>query len=256
MDADFPSDYRLVEIGETTSTNDSCREAALAGDPGRLWIRAERQTASRGSRGRSWVSIEGNLLASLLLIDPAPREQAFLLSYVAGLAVRGAIARLAQEQRLVRDISLKWPNDVLVSGKKVSGILLEQHAVGPSMAVVIGIGINCVGHPQETLHRASDLQSEGFIARAPQLMQLLAEEMAQWLAIHDRGAGFQQVRKAWMENASGLGSDIFVRLPGREMSGVFEEIDEASYLVLSLDDGSRIRLSAADVFLSNPARNG
>lgn len=247
----LPAGYRLIELEETVSTNTFCLEAAQSGDPGNLWVRADRQAAGRGSRGRPWVSETGNLFASLLLVDPAPREALPNLTFVAALAVREAIAELAAAHRQIRDIALKWPNDVLISGRKVSGILLESHTLGDRAATIIGIGVNCSNHPQDVLHRATDLASEGILAPPRDLLEVLASKMDAWLTRWERGTRFHEIRRSWLEQASGLGNRIYVRLPGRELSGTFQDIDADGYLILSLDDGSEVRISAADVFLDD-----
>ena len=118
---------------------------ARSGDPGRLWIVASTQTKGRGRHGRVWSSPPGNLHASLLLIDPAPRHKVAELGFAVGVA-----ALLGLREILTKDQSLaiKWPNDLLYGGAKLAGILLES-AVLPDgrLACVAGIGVNCGWHP-------------------------------------------------------------------------------------------------------------
>ena len=241
---------------ETASTNSDCLAAAQAGDQGRLWIRAGRQTAGKGSRGRDWVSVDGNLYASLLLIDPGPREKLAGLTFVTALAVREALAELSREAGTVRDISLKWPNDVLVSGKKVSGILLECHEIAGRTAVIAGIGINCVSHPPETMHRATDLAAEGMAVTPDLLFGKVARHFDRLLVEWDGGEGFAVIREKWLAEASGLGERIYVRMPGREVSGIFETIDPDGYMELELDDGSVVRISVGDIFFNQANQPG
>ena len=241
---------------ETASTNSDCLVAAQAGDPGKLWIRASRQTAGKGSRGRDWVSVDGNLYASLLLIDPGPREKLAGLTFVTALAVREAIAELARDLNALRDISLKWPNDVLVSGKKVSGILLECHEIDGKTVVIAGIGVNCANHPPETLHRATDLVSEGLAVSPDALFERVARHLDQLLVQWDCGEGFSVIREKWLAEASGLGERIYVKMPGREVSGIFETIDPDGYMELELDDGSVVRISVGDIFFNQANQPG
>lgn len=250
----LPDGYRLIELEETASTNLDALEAARRGEPGNLWITAKRQTAGKGSRGREWVSVPGNLYASLLLKDPAEPRNLPELTFVASLAVRNALAALAAEQRVTRDFSLKWPNDVLCGGRKISGILLENHEVaGWGRAIVVGIGVNVASHPAETLHKAGDLASEGVVTEPLQTLERIAAEFDNCLARWAGGSGFLSIREEWLEQASGIGERIFVRLPNRQLSGVFEDLDEDGMLCLLLDDGSTVRLSVADVFLMSKA---
>jgi len=250
----LPGGYRLIQLEETASTNLDALEAAKRGEQGNLWIAARLQTAGKGSRGREWVSIAGNLYASLLLRDPAAPRHLPELTFVASLAVRNALAALGSDCRVTRDFSLKWPNDVLCGGRKISGILLENHEVaGWGRAIVIGIGVNVANHPSETLHKATDLASEGISVEPLDVLRRIAVEMDDWLARWAGGANFAGVREEWMAQASGIGERIFVRLPNRQLSGVFEDLDDEGMLCLLLDDGSTVRLSVADVFLMSKA---
>jgi BirA family transcriptional regulator, biotin operon repressor / biotin---[acetyl-CoA-carboxylase] ligase len=247
----LPAGYRIKRLDDTVSTNADCLEAAQAGEASGLWIVARRQSGGRGSRGRSWVSQEGNLFASLMLRNPAPANVFAELTFVVSLAVREALAKLAQRQGVSRTIALKWPNDVLVSGRKVSGILLESHEAGGDRVVIVGIGVNCNSHPDETLHRATDLAAEGIHASADDVLVEISASLSNYLAIWNRGEGFEAIRQAWMNEATGIGQRIYVKMPGRELTGTFEDLAPDGNLVLTLDDGSAVRLSAADIFFAN-----
>ena len=115
----------LVDVG---STNAVALEQAVKGDKGPLWITAESQSAGRARRGRAWVSEPGNLYASLLLIDPAPQDQLATLPLVISLALH--VALVAARPELEKRLKIKWPNDLLLDGKKLSGILLEAQPAG------------------------------------------------------------------------------------------------------------------------------
>src|SRR5712692_3600029 len=132
---------RLVAHEVLGSTNAEALSLARQGERGPLWITAERQSAGRGRRGRSWVSAPGNLYASLLLTDPAPPEHWPELSFVAALALHDAVG--GRIPGLAARLVLKWPNDLLIDRNKFAGILVE----GEGAAVAIGIGVNCVHHP-------------------------------------------------------------------------------------------------------------
>lgn len=247
----LPKGYRLLRLEQTGSTNADALEAGLRGEAGGLWIVADRQNAGKGSRGREWVSQQGNLFASLLMRDPAPAINLPQLTFVAALAVRQAMANMAVAQGLVRTITLKWPNDILVQGGKASGILLESRNGDTGCLVVVGVGVNCVSHPQDTMHRATDLASEGIVAQPVALLGEIAACMADWLAAWDAGNGFAAVRNAWLAQATGVGQRIHVRLPDRELSGSFAELANDGNLIMLLDDGSRVRISTADIFFTN-----
>ncbi|MFY9898567.1 MAG: biotin--[acetyl-CoA-carboxylase] ligase, partial [Xanthobacteraceae bacterium] len=141
---------RLESLGTTGSTNAEARLRAQQGEGGPLWITATAQTQGRGRHGRIWISPPGNLYASLLLRDPSPFEHAPQLAFVAALALRDAVA--FEAKALAPQLEFKWPNDLLLDGRKCAGILIEGEATpdgeaGKRFIVVIGIGINCNSHP-------------------------------------------------------------------------------------------------------------
>jgi len=246
---DIPADYRLIELEEIDSTNSECLRLARQGDPGRLWVAARRQAAGRGSRGRAWESAPGNLFCSLLLLDAGPVRWLATLTFVAALAVREAIAEAAAARGLDHAIALKWPNDVLIAGRKAAGILLEHHKVGAADAVIVGIGLNCTSHPAGTLHPATDLAAEGLRADRVEMLERIAGQFPALLSAWRRGEGFDAIRRAWLMHAAGIGARADVAVGGRNLSGTVEGLDGQGYLELRLPDGRTERLSAADVFL-------
>lgn len=235
------------------STNAEALAQARAGDPGRLWVVAERQTEGRGRRGRVWTSEPGNLYASALLVDPCPIERLAELPFVAAVAVRAAVAAHAGHR--AGDVAIKWPNDLMIAGRKVSGMLLESAQVASGvMAVAIGIGINCRQHPFGTETPATSLLGEGIGVLPEILMRDLAGALAVRLDRWAAGAGFAEIRAEWLAHAVGIGGPVRVRLIDSEDHGRFEAIDEAGRLVLVRDDGERRLVSAGDVFF--PDRGG
>jgi BirA family biotin operon repressor/biotin-[acetyl-CoA-carboxylase] ligase len=241
------SGARLVSLDDVGSTNAEAFARARAGERGPLWITAQRQTAGRGRRGRTWVSEPGNLYASVLLTDPAPPQRAAELSLVAALALHDALAE--RSAILGPRLTLKWPNDVLCDGAKLAGILVEGEALpGGPLAVVIGIGINCAHHPADTAYPATNLAEAGALVMPESLAPVLIAAMARRLAEWDRGENFAAIRAAWLKRAAGLGAPARVRLPEREVDGIAETLDEAGRLVLRLADGSRERIAAGEMF--------
>src|SRR5262249_2746533 len=148
---------------------------ARAGEQGPLWVTATRQTAGRGRRGHAWTSQPGNLYASLLVTDAAPSPHLPELCFVVALAVRDAICAVAPS--LAPVLKLKWPNDLLLDGAKIVGILIEAERVGSSTATVIGIGINCAHHPRDTPYAATDLSAHGARTTPAQVFQVLSAAM-------------------------------------------------------------------------------
>src|ERR1043166_4251223 len=238
---------RLLSLDEVGSTNAEAFARARGAERGPLWITARRQTAGRGRRGRTWVSEPGNLYASLLLTDPAPAQRAAELSLVAALAVHDALAERAAV--LGPRLTLKWPNDVLCDGAKVSGILVEGEGLpARPLAVVIGIGVNCAHHPADTAYPATNLAAAGALVTPESLAQALVGTMARRLAEWDAAKNFAGIRAGWLKRAAGLGASARVRLPEREVEGIAETLDEAGRLVLRLADGSCERIAAGEMF--------
>jgi BirA family biotin operon repressor/biotin-[acetyl-CoA-carboxylase] ligase len=217
----------------------------------RVWVAAKTQTAGRGRRGRAWVSPPGNLYATLLLHDPAPPQRAPELSFVAGLAVHDAILDCAPE--LGSRLALKWPNDLLSTGKKLAGILIEGEGFDGYLSVAVGIGANCVHHPAQTAFPATDLAAVGANVSAPDLFAALSRAMMVRLAQWRRGEGFASIRADWLARAMGIGGHMRVRLPERELFGRCQGLDEEGRLLLRLEHGAVETIAAGDIFPLGPA---
>ncbi|MBI1203131.1 MAG: biotin--[acetyl-CoA-carboxylase] ligase [Rhodopseudomonas sp.] len=239
---------RHIAYDALGSTNAEALVRARAGERGPVWISAVSQSGGRGRRGSAWTSVPGNLYASLLLTDPAPPAQAPQLSFVAALAVHDAVAETAPH--LGPQLALKWPNDLLLGGAKLAGILIEGDSTPGQLSgatVVVGIGINCASHPDGTPYPATDLATAGAIVTPPALLQALAAAMQTRLAQWDRGRGFATIRADWLKRAAGLGNTIKVRLPEREFAGLFEGLDDAGRLLVR-GPADVIAVSAGEVF--------
>jgi BirA family transcriptional regulator, biotin operon repressor / biotin---[acetyl-CoA-carboxylase] ligase len=242
--------WRYAELDETGSTNADALAAAKSGDQGRLWIRAARQVQGKGRQGRPWISERGNLYASLLLINPAHNiEKLGTLPLAVACAVHGALASLPGAGR--HEFKIKWPNDILANGKKISGILLETAMLEDDrLAVAVGIGINCEHHPDPALYQATDLNELGLGISPQALFQNLAITMAATLQAWDHSKGFPIIRVEWLRLARGLGENITVNLPSGPIEGIFTDIDAMGRLVLVLQNGETRHISAGDVFFA------
>ncbi len=240
-------DFRHVALDAVGSTNSECLARARQGDPGNLWVTAIRQTGGRGRRGRAWFSEPGNLYASLLLIDPAPVEHLHSLPLAVAVAVHRAIRQVMPPG--AAPVEIKWPNDILIDGKKTCGILLEGEALPDGRrALVIGCGINIAVQPDEALYPVTSLQKEGASASPDELFARLFLTMAETLSVWDRGAGIANTIEQWRAAARGIGETITVNLPDRSLSGRFAGIDEAGRLLLDTGSGAMQAIAAGDVF--------
>ena len=244
----LPAFFHLVELESCGSTNDEAKERARNAAPEGTLVRAERQTAGRGRRGREWSSPEGNLACSLILRPGLPPAQAALVSFVAALAVAEAVADLIPGRP-----TLKWPNDVLVGGAKISGILLESEP-GPGGAVdwlVLGTGINVASFPTDAAYPATSLRSAG---AAPDInARLVMSSYARHFLVWYRRwleQGFAPVRAAWLNAAQGLGGPITVRLATETFSGTLVDLDMDGGLLVECGAIVR-RVTAGDIFFGS-----
>jgi BirA family biotin operon repressor/biotin-[acetyl-CoA-carboxylase] ligase len=246
-----PEGFRLIALGTTDSTNEEARRRIQAGALSGTWILSAAQTRGRGRRGRTWVSEPGNLYASLILRPHVALAEAAQLSFISALAVHDAIAGLLPKSVLVQ---CKWPNDILLSGRKVAGILLESIAMQNQVDwVIIGIGVNLAHFPENTEFPATSLAANGLATGdIGPLFEAIASQMAVWIAVW-RDQGFVAIRDAWKARAAGLGHSILVRLEDQTLSGVFQDLSTRGELMLALERGEVKAIAAGDVFFSPPA---
>lgn len=230
---------QIRTVAETGSTNADVLALARAGAAEGLWLRAGRQVAGRGRQGREWASPPGNLYATTLVrlrpADPA----AATLALVAGVAVQEAVGAYSPAA------TIKWPNDVLLDGAKLSGILLEREGD----AVVVGQGVNLASHPELPDRPTTSLAAHGVAVSPDEFVQTLADAFARWLG-RWRGEGVAAVAARWIERAHPRGTALSVRLPdGGTLDGLFDGLSPDGALNLRLADGGRRVIHAADVFL-------
>ena len=247
---DLPPPARLLHFAEVGSTNAEAMRLAAAGEPAPLWILADRQQAGRGRSGRSWASLPRNLHASLLLrLTCAPAEAA-QLSLLAGVAALDAIQARAAPA-VIAGMRLKWPNDILLGGAKLGGILVESARAEPEgrLAAVVGIGLNLANHPGDLDRPATSLAAHGASVEPAAMLEALAWAMHRWLAVWDEGAGFAAVREAWLARAGPLGERLVVNAGARTIAGAYRGLDADGALLLRDDAGHERRVTYGDVSL-------
>ncbi|MDP3745998.1 MAG: biotin--[acetyl-CoA-carboxylase] ligase [Phenylobacterium sp.] len=231
---------------ELDSTNAEARRRAEAGEGGPVWITALVQTAGRGRRGRSWQTVSGNLAATLLLTTDKPAGEAAQISFVAALAA----ADLAETCLGAGAAQLKWPNDVLVHGRKAVGILVESGVrADGALWLAVGIGINLAHAPQD-VERPATAFAEHMTVPPPaplDALEVLATRFEYWRAAWER-EGFAPIAKGWTATAHGLGEPCEARLPNQTIRGTALGLDSDGALRLKLDDGAILRITAGDVF--------
>ncbi len=238
--------YRVLSFDALDSTNEEAKRRASAGAPEGTLVWARTQSVGRARRGRAWISEPGNLYMSIVLRPAYPPAVAAQLGFAAALAVGEAALPLLPRPEALR---YKWPNDVLVDGRKVSGILLESQAAGEGRLdwLVAGIGVNIASFPPNAEYPATSLAAAGARSVSVEaLLEAVARRFHFWYE-RWRDEGFAPLRAAWLARALGLGEAIRVRLPGGESSGRFAGLDEAGALLLA-DGTQERRIAAGDVF--------
>jgi BirA family biotin operon repressor/biotin-[acetyl-CoA-carboxylase] ligase len=245
-DLSWPQGYDRTVLSEIDSTN---LEAAriCSGLFGPKWICALSQTAAKGRRGRAWTNQEGNFAATLVLPNAGPAQSMALRSFVTSLALFDTFVALTGQPA---PFALKWPNDVLINGGKVAGILLESLNGGSHLA--IGIGVNLQSAPSADQVESGavvpvSLRGEtGADVSPTDFLDVIAAKYAAHESMFTT-YGFEPIRTAWLARAAKLGEVIMARTTTSETIGTFETVDTEGHLVLRTAKGVQT-IAAADVF--------
>jgi BirA family biotin operon repressor/biotin-[acetyl-CoA-carboxylase] ligase len=245
----LPPAYRLVALDEIDSTNSEAKRRAAAGAEDGTLIWTRRQTGGYGRQGRTWSSAEGNLFLSLIVRPDCSLAAAAQFSFITALALGDAFGSVAPP---MIEVTYKWPNDVLLNGRKVAGILLESKGDAAQRLewLVIGLGANVSSFPTETRLPATSLHFEGCPATvtAVDLLEAFSRHMLSWINVW-LDQGFSPIRQAWLRHAQGLGKEIEVRLPQETLHGTFADLDPEGTLQLALAGGGRRSIAAGEVYL-------
>jgi BirA family transcriptional regulator, biotin operon repressor / biotin---[acetyl-CoA-carboxylase] ligase len=222
------------------STNLEARRLFEHGERGPLWLIADEQTAGRGRLDRVWTSEHGNLYSTLLLPLSAPQSAIPQIGFVVAIAVQKALASLAPNI----SFTLKWPNDCLANGGKISGILCET--LSPGM-VAIGCGINVEHAPQGLPYPATSLRQLGRPMLVNKVFAAYRGELSAVLALWDSGAGFEAIRTEWQAHAIGIGERVAMSTGEVMVEGTYEGIAGDGALVLIKSDGKRHLFHSGDL---------
>jgi BirA family biotin operon repressor/biotin-[acetyl-CoA-carboxylase] ligase len=230
----------IIELQTVGSTNDHAKLLAKGRAASGTVVWAHEQTGGRGRQGNHWVSLPGNLFMSMILRPQAAAEHIGQLSFVSAVALANVLEKIIPASA---QLSLKWPNDVLINRKKAAGILIETEGGMPW--VVVGIGVNITSAPEGavSLHEigASD-------CTAGQVLELLAQEMEVLMKGWEKD-GFEAIRQIWLKRAHKLGGDITARLPRESLTGRFQGIDPTGALQLQMPDGTMRTINSGEVFI-------
>ncbi|WCR57272.1 MAG: Bifunctional ligase/repressor BirA [Rickettsia asembonensis] len=261
--------FKLIVFDEIDSTSsEAMRTAKMGIVDSNYAVLAKSQTKARGRSGKNWQSRIGNLHVSLLIKPNKELELLPQLSFVAALAVydcmssrssptgsskpttNDAVSYFLDPVRGLRDdiVQLKWPNDVLVNGRKIAGILLESVKVENNYYLIIGIGINITYHPDNIDQPTTSLISENLPPIEPQaLLEKLIENFEKYYQIwHNNGFSF--IRKKWLEHAYKLHKNISIKYQNDIVTGLFKDIDSTGRIILQLPSKKIISFSTAELF--------
>lgn len=236
----------VLAFEEIDSTSAEARRRAADGETGPFWITASRQTAGHGRRGRTWETGSGNLAATLLFTTGKPAGEAAQVSFVAALAV----ADLALAYLPSALVSLKWPNDLLVAGRKAAGILVESgKRDSGDLWVAVGIGVNLATPPLAAERPATAFAAHLTVSPPAPLeaLDVLRAAFERWLTVWNT-SGFAPIAQTWTDRAHGIGEPCQARLPNETVAGVAEGLESDGALRLRLPTGEVRRITAGDVF--------
>lgn len=244
----------VLLLEQTDSTNAEARRRAEAGEFGPLWIAARRQTAGRGRRGRTWESDSGNLFATLLTVTGKPPAEAAQVTFLAALAVADLLDQYAPPSL----VTIKWPNDVMLAGRKVAGVLVESGArANGGLWLAVGIGVNLRHAPDGTERPATALAHHlSADHAAPPTVETAVRGLAEafWVwADRWETLGFGPILDAWTARTTGLDGPAVARLGHETVEGRAEGVAPDGALRLRLADGTLRLISAGDVFFGEAA---
>lgn len=210
----------IVELEKVGSTNDELKALAEKGAPHFTVVTATQQTKGRGRYDRKWESPKGNLYISVLFREKLTP----LISYIAAVAVRETIGKC----------TIKWPNDILIDGKKAAGLLLESVQ---GEYVILGVGINIASAPEYGAKVDEDIKKvrDIFLARL-------------WHNFKEyKQMGFLPIRNKWLDHAAFLGEEITVNLPKQQKKGIFLDLTEEGELKLKTTNGEEL-ISSGEIY--------
>ena len=234
-------DWKVHTYASLPSTQDYVKELVEEGLEEGIVVQCLEQRSGRGRHGNTWFSPMGNLYMSILLRPKCDVKQAGQLSFVAAVALSAAMDEVVDTKQHKK--ALKWPNDILIDGKKVSGILIEKEADG----YALGMGVNIMNPPDQGVG-LSQVSWEIQVAIHPFRDKVLEKLSYYYDLWQDKG--FAEIRELWLSQAHGLGEPIKARLAKGDKSGVFEGLSPEGALLLKQDDGEILDINAGEVYFS------
>lgn len=224
--------YGLFYLSDTSSTMEDALKLDVLKEQHPVWIVAGRQSSGRGRAGRSWHDYGDNIATTLVLYSDAPIQQLSLLSFVAGLSLVATIKEMAKIQNIDNygNIKLKWPNDILLNGSKIAGILLETHSKDSGYLVSLGIGVNVGSFPQDMPYPVTSLNDFYKVTFCREdFLEILSDKWVTYFEYFKDTEKHSLLRDEWQENAFGIGDKVITN--GQLMT--FQGINENFFPILS-----------------------
>lgn len=240
-------DWRVEVVGSVESTQNVAHNKAIGGEEEGYVFQALQQSNGRGRHGNKWIAPMGNLYFSAVLRPKSSLNESGQLSFVVAVALSKTLDNYIDATKHQK--TLKWPNDILVDGLKISGILLESNlkADGGVDSIVLGVGVNIFKAPE----LAVSLQD---VANKPVYINVFRDEFLENLSeIYElwNKKGFAPIRKEWLKQAHGLNEKMSVRLPNEIFKGEFNGVNDNGALLVLLEDGSQRVVQAGEVHFGN-----
>lgn len=238
--------FSFESLGSTQDVAKSYLPREKEAKPLPFAVRADVQTAGRGRLGNQWVSLTGNLFTSLCVdVGSVPAQRAGQYSFLAAVALMNTLAEYG-----VTGAQNKWPNDILVSGQKIAGILLESDidAQGQINALIIGVGVNLAAAPDGAISvrdiTGASISPSDFLEKFIDKLQ----NQLDGIALN----GFAAIRESWLSKAYGLGQKIRVRLPAETFYGEFLGLDDGGALLVRPEGETETRIiHSGEVFFGS-----
>jgi len=249
----MPIKWQINQFQQTDSTQDLAHDAAKDGADEGAVFQALKQNAGRGRHGNQWSAPLGNLYLSFVLRPDYGLDKAGQVSFVVACALARALELYMNTAK--HELKLKWPNDVLVDGLKISGILLESNIENNKLdSLIVGIGVNIFNKPDLAIC-LNDIASD------PVYVNIVRDQILHEFNVFYtlwRKDGFAPIREFWQDYAYGMGADMTARLPNEKFKGAFGGINDEGALILIEANGDERIINAAEVHFSvaNPQAEG
>lgn len=242
------NEYDLIAFDQIDSTNLEAKRVAKTNRSRDFVIWSKSQSSGRGRGSKKWESGNGNLLLSILLNRNIDIKQQPQLSFVTAIAVYETIKQIAHSSVVNLDIRLKWPNDVLVNGQKIAGILLESFNINGVNPLIIGIGININNLPNHIDQSATSLVDEGIdILDIRYVLDILITNFDKYFDIWQEQT-FTAIRTIWLSNAAKLNQEVIISDGRNPVIGIFRDMDDNGNIVIETSDGKKRTMLTGDVF--------